>query len=993
MPLAATAVYLSLMVVIVFDRHWSKQNRLFTWYLLAASLWTASTYFLRSEFFLDQKLILLRIVIFASMWWAVQLYCFAREFINLPSGIGAWFGYVSLAAFGVLAVLGIAPQSVSFAGGTVTPVYGWWFILYAGHFLVLTAVGGYGLAHRLRTVEEPRERNKAGYLLLAISLLVVFGFSGITPLANKFPISHLGGLLAGAILVYAIAKYELISVSFVLRRTMAWAGISVISFAIYLTFFLLVSLMPGFKMEFATWATTTLAEGMIAIVIFQIWKPLKKEVDRIFFKKSFEHREELADFIRHGIRGVFNLQELSERLLPLIVKALNCQHAYLLLPVTDHGDFVVEFAEPLPPDMPALRIARHSPVLKWLGHENRYLTRDDIHILPEFRGLWERERDDLRNLNVELLFPFVSRGTLIGILALTPKHSGRYSLEDTKLVDHVAGQVAISLEKERLQEELKKRQQELALINRIVGVMTSSLNIQEVYDTFITELRKITQIDFAAVALIEGDKVRFSALHSDVGEAWKLGEQIDLEGSATDWVITHRQGLVEPDLVRDRMFPTGKKYLESGIRSIVYLPLITKDEGIGCLIIASRRPNAYSEEQLHLLEHLASQVSTSVANAQLYASAEQRARIDGVTGLFNRRHFDESIRREIDRHSRQGSVLSVVMLDLDNFKGYNDLMGHMDGDRLLSRVGNVIKESLKSIDMAFRYGGDEFAILLPNTTGEGAFAAAERVRHNISTELESGPFLVTASFGLATWPNDGLTPDDVINAADQALYYSKQTGGNRTCQVSQILPASTESSEIAPAAEKEVLNTIYALAATIEAKDPYTYGHSRKVRGYAVALAEAISLPPEKVTVVSHAALLHDIGKIGVIDGVLNKTSKLDKQEWQAIRSHPQLSRIIVGRVPRLTPCLPAIFHHHERWDGAGYPDGLKGEAIPVEARILAVADAFDAMTSNRPYRVALSIKDAVKELNHGAGGQFDPELVKAFLPIALTAIPQQTKV
>ena len=160
-----------------------------------------------------------------------------------------------------------------------------------------------------------------------------------------------------------------------------------------------------------------------------------------------------------------------------------------------------------------------------------------------------------------------------------------------------------------------------------------------------------------------------------------------------------------------------------------------------------------------------------------------------------------------------------------------------------------------------------------------------------------------------------------------------------------------------------------------------------------MALAEALGLPAEKVTVISHAALLHDIGKIGIIDGVLNKAGSLDTQEWEIIKSHPQLSRTIVGHVPSLTPCLPAILHHHERWDGTGYPAGLEGEAIPFEARILAIADAFDAMTSQRPYRAPLSSQEAADELNRCAGSQFDPKLIEAFLPIALTTTPQQLEV
>jgi HD-GYP domain-containing protein (c-di-GMP phosphodiesterase class II) len=205
-----------------------------------------------------------------------------------------------------------------------------------------------------------------------------------------------------------------------------------------------------------------------------------------------------------------------------------------------------------------------------------------------------------------------------------------------------------------------------------------------------------------------------------------------------------------------------------------------------------------------------------------------------------------------------------------------------------------------------------------------------------------------------------------------------------------MLPSLTGDDTTKTTTEREVLSTIHALAATIEARDPYTYGHSRKVSSYAVALSEAVGLPSEKVTVISTAALLHDIGKVGIPDEVLNKAGKLETEVWGLIQSHPTLSTTIVGHVASLVSCLPAILHHHERWDGLGYPDGLKGEAIPIEARILAVADAFDAMTSSRPYRGKLSYKKVLQELKHCSGTQFDPKLVEAFLPIALSVAPEE---
>jgi diguanylate cyclase (GGDEF)-like protein len=988
--IAATAVYIVLLAVIILNRRWQRQHKFFTWYLISATLWALSTLFLRSDFLPEHKLLLFRISILASVWWTIQLYYFVRAFLNVSGGFGVRLGYTSLAALGILAILGYWPVSYVFKDGMGTPNWGWCFCIYIATLLMLTVMGLYIVAKRLRTAVEPKEHNKALYLLVALCLLTVFGFGNLTPIGEGFPISVLGALFAACIFAYAIIKHEMVSISLVLRRMLAWAAIIIVAISSYLALFFLGQLILGFEMEAATLMATTTAAAVIALVVFRLRNPIVNIVDRLFYQKRYDYRQELSEFLRRGIKGVFSLQELSERLLPPLVKALKSQQAHMLLPKMGSGDFVTEFSEPPDPTDPLLRIGQDSPTIEWLRRENSHLTIRQMDVLPEFRGLWEQERENLHKLGIELLFPLVSRSNLIGILALTKKQSGKYSLEDTNFVEGIATQVAISLEKEYLQEELRKREQELSLISRLAGVITSSLNIQEVYDTFITGLREVIAVDFATVALIDGNQLRLSALYDEVGSSWQTGDSKKYEGTATQWVTRNKKSHLEPDLAQDSTFFSGKELVELGIRSVVCLPLITKDEGIGSLNIASRHAHSYSQEQINLLERLASQISTSVANAQLYARAEQRARVDELTGLFNRRHFDESIRREVERHSRYGSMLSLVLLDLDNFKSYNDLTGHVVGDKLLTRVGHLIKESLRNIDLAFRYGGDEFAIILPDTSGEDALAVTERVRSRIADNLGGEQVLITASLGLASWPNDGLAPDDITDAADQALYYAKQTGGNRTCTVSQILPSLTETPDSTRAGEKETLNTIYALAATIEARDPYTYGHSRKVRAYAVALAEAMGLTSEKVAVVSHAALLHDIGKIGIIDGVLNKADKLDDKEWELIKSHPQLSRTIVGHIPSLTPCLPAILHHHERWDGAGYPSGLKGEAIPLEARILSIADAFDAMTSLRPYRAPLPYETAAQELKRCAGSQFDPKLVEIFLSIALTISPEE---
>jgi len=906
-PLVLAGSYFILLLVIAFQRPLHKPHVLFMIYLLSAILWSSSVVVLRSNFFLDYKLLLFKFVICASLWWVVQLYCFVRSFLGLPLGLGAKFGYGSLAILVTLAALGYAPPSVTFINGMISPAYGWWFLAYVLPLLILAFMGMRSLVKMLRTTTSLAARNTVFYLIIAVIVLIIFCFSGISPLAKDFPLSHLGGLISACILTYAVVQHELISISYILRRVLGLATFATMAIGAYLCVFFIFHWLIGLKLQ----SVTIVVAGMSALIVSPPAYFLRNlylgKIEQLFYKEKHRYRKELHDFVKNGLSGIFNLEELSSGILPPLVKALNCRRAYMLLPVLD--DFSVSFSEPHAEDNPSLRLSKKSPIVAWLKRE--HLTREDIDIRSEFRGIWNKEIEGIKNLGIELLFPLVSRGNLIGILAVGQKYSGKYSLEDVNLVESISDQVAVSLEKEYLQEELRKQGKELTLINELSAIIASSLKTQDVYDVFVAGLREVIEVDFATVVLIEDNKLCFSALASNVGSIWKVGQQVNIKGTAAEWVVKHKRSLVELDLKRDRMFATGQKYLEAGIRSIVYLPLMTKGEVIGSLVIASCRPKAYSKEQVRLLERLASQISTSVANSQLYAKAEQRARVDELTGLFNRRHFDEAIKLEIERHSRYANHLCLIFLDLDNFKKYNDNLGHAAGDNVLIKASRAIKGAIRNVDIASRYGGDEFAIIMPHTSDKSSRLIAERICETLLTKMQADGIQVSASLGLASWPNDGLTADSIISAADQALYHAKRTGGNRVCLVSEMLPLSTEISEVVSSDEKEILSVIYALAATIEAKDHYTYGHSQKVRQYAVALSEAIGQPSSKVAIVSHAALLHDIGKIGIYDEILNKPGKLDKDEHKLIREHSQLSKTIVQNVRTLTPCLPAILHHH----------------------------------------------------------------------------------
>jgi len=992
-PLIAAVAFIPLFVILLGNRPWTRQQRLLVWYLMVAILWGLTDFLCRSSFFMPYKVFLVQAVICIFLWASVQLHYFTYSFYRVGS-FGFPFAYAIPVVCAVLALLGYIPENVIITAESLIPEYGNWIYLLGLLLFILVSKDIYFLMRRLGTLADPVRRNQIVYLIVGISILTLFIGSSITTYGRQFPLNHLGNLTCACILTYAAVRHQLVDVRVVLRRGLAWITLGIVGLAIFSLLLLSLEWIFGFEVNFAIVVAAMGMAVLAAIVVYHARGYFLERAERIFSKESYGYRQRLFSFAAR-VRDIFNLEELGGELLPLVINSINCKGGCLLFPDAGSGDFSTRFIEPNGQANPlsGLRLRKDNPIVEYLKRGGKLLASEDLDILPEFRGLWESEREEIKAAEIELFVPVISRGALASILVLGKKQKGRYSLEDVNLIEVVANQVAISMEREYLHEQLSEREKELSVINRLTAIITSSLDIQEVYEKFAAGMKEVVDVDWATIALIDGDEVYFLALSATLGSAWQAGERIPLKGTATEWVAIHKRSLFEPDLVQERKFWTGEEHLRRGIRSIAYLPLTIKDEAIGSLVVASRHPDAYDQRQTSFLEHLALQIAMPIENAKLYAKAEQRARTDELTELSNRRHLEECLKREIERHTRYSGTFSLIMLDLDFFKAYNDAHGHIAGDELLRQTAKVIKGSIRAADEAFRYGGDEFVILLPQTAVDAAYEVAERVRTQIAAEMEARQALVSASLGLAGWPADGVVAEQIINAADAALYYAKRTGGNRSRLSSKILPSLLEPAEIGGEIEGGALSTIYALAATVEAKDRYTYGHSQKVNSYAVALGEALGLLPSEMTRLSTSALLHDIGKIGIPDAILGKPGKLDAEEWEVIKGHPQLGATIVGHIPSLVSCLPAILHHHERYDGSGYPSGLKGKNIPLEARILGIADAVAAMTSARPYRDALSYQEVLKELKRNSGTQFDLELIEVFIPVLEAMFAEEAKV
>jgi diguanylate cyclase (GGDEF)-like protein len=356
------------------------------------------------------------------------------------------------------------------------------------------------------------------------------------------------------------------------------------------------------------------------------------------------------------------------------------------------------------------------------------------------------------------------------------------------------------------------------------------------------------------------------------------------------------------------------------------------------------------------------------------------ARTDSLTRLANRRELEERFAAELERSTRTARPLSLLVLDLDWFKDYNDRFGHNAGDRALVMLAGALKRATRTSDVVARMGGEEFGVLAPETDETEGYLLAERLRAEVRTAFARETEKMTISCGVASFPVHGITAGELLQAADRALYEAKESGRDRAVVFKQTGIEGVEHERVALERTSPRLASLVSLAEAVDRRKG-SPANSRRVARYAEALAQRMNLPEEEVERVRIAALLRDVGEVGVAESILNKAGPLDPRERLEVERHPEIGGRIVGAA-QLGRVGEWILTHHERPDGRGYPRGLREHQIPLEGRIVAVADAYAAMTAERPYRQPFSEHRARAELQARAGTQFDHDVVEAFLRI-----------
>jgi len=668
------------------------------------------------------------------------------------------------------------------------------------------------------------------------------------------------------------------------------------------------------------------------------------------------------------------------------------------------------------------------------NHITEYIIRTRQPVLIRDNYMEEAKKlgvEPIRNRGCFCGVPLVAYDRAIGAMAVFSDQERTFDEGHLELLRVLASEASIAIENARLFHEERTKARHLSLLNTISRNAIATLNPDEMLAKITEQLETGLTYDHIGIATLDYS-TREIVIQAEAGKRrGALGQRIPLGSGLLGQVA--RTGNMASFTASSPSESTPKPLLADS-RAAIGLPVFYAEQLHGVLYVESSEAIEFSEEEVLLLGTLADLISGALHNALTFQKAQEQAITDGLTGVKTHRFFMEALSAEWKRSTRAGRAFALVLMDLDRFKFVNDFYGHLEGDLVLQRVGQILETNCRRSDVVARYGGDEFVILMPETSMEQARQLASKLRGWVSADPLLREKNISASFGIACYPLHGSSPQELIQVADASMYLSKHQGGNAVSTADHFDPneakkwkrdvleaylgvtlkrlfatgpeafeeiyqrlkqfteslASTETAIATPAAPEQnvgpqalpqaVLDTVTSLAFAIDAKDHYTQGHSQKVSAYAALIAEAMNMSDVEVEEVRLGAVLHDIGKVGIPEQILNKSGPLNPDEWEMMKSHVVFGAKILEPLTPLARIREMVLHHHEFFDGSGYPDALSGEHIPLGARIVAVADAYDTITSDRTYKKGRAASDALSELERCANAQFDARIVEVFV-------------
>jgi diguanylate cyclase (GGDEF)-like protein len=758
---------------------------------------------------------------------------------------------------------------------------------------------------------------------------------------------------------------------------------------------------------------------MLSVVVQQSFDQSKIEMDA----KEMKLINEIASLFRES-RGQTSQDSLVKSVM-LVAEHMGFVHSQIYLYSQDEAVLV-----------PQIQNGAGEPV-SLSTTDNPFVSAFESGRSKVINMEYSRKGDPFFGHDMALVLPLVSEGERLGVFGLWQRQSNKsqFRPQDRELGLTIAGHLSNVIRAEQAILQIRAEQARAALINKVSSEIRQSLKeVDQIMETLVESLRDHYDLACCVTSLFDSNTSDFSKSKTAVSrELAPLQEKKEerTDAPSSDYLPNigeHlflatldelKQGKViflSPEEARIKLVDRGVE-LPPYFKSATLVPLVHAGNFKASLcMISSSKDRPLLRADMNMVTDLADRVAVVVSHAELFAQVERQAVTDPMTGLFNRRYFEEQLFKEIDRYQRFGHAFAFIMVDLDFLKKINDTLGHQYGDIAIKHIANILKRNVRDVDTVGRFGGEEFVVLLPETDLSSARMVADRICHAIRERPVEGVGTITASLGLAGFPHDAQEGEKLFELADQALFLAKRRGRNQVCSVSQdLMPTLAESGELpapqqlneravhpklqevpAPvvelstAQESGLLGVLGEISKKIEDRDHYRHDRAERIYEYANKIGKAFHFSKERIEVIAVAATLSNLGKMHIPAQILQKPGPLSDEEMAIIKSAPKAAAKFLQPARLLQQVAQIVESYHEHWDGSGYPTGLKEDHIPIEARVVSLIDAYVAMTSDRPYRKGLSKEKAIAEIQKGSGKEWDPRIVKIFLSLLNKEPPLQ---
>jgi diguanylate cyclase (GGDEF)-like protein len=604
--------------------------------------------------------------------------------------------------------------------------------------------------------------------------------------------------------------------------------------------------------------------------------------------------------------------------------------------------------------------------------------------------------------------PILVNGKATGVMAaMSMEREYVFEQRDLEVLKTAAGQVSVAIENARLFAEEQRRSRQFAFLNSVSKTAISSEDAEQMLAEIVGHIQKNFRFDHIGIGILDYATKEIEIKAEAGTTAHEKGKKIAL-GTG---IIGRVARTSETALLHASEGGQLQSLLLTS-RTVLCMPITYGDTLLGILNVESEEDRAISDDDVLVMNTLADLLATALHNSFVFQKLQQQSITDGLTGIKTRRYFWEALSAEWKRASRSGRPFSVVLVDLDKFKEVNDTSGHLEGDLVLARVGRLLENKCRQSNVVARYGGDEFIILMPETSVEQAQILAERLRLWLATDPMLSEHQITGSFGVASFPVHGFSAESIIRVADMGMYISKKAGGDRVSTaedfdreeggvlqrqlVSGYIEAFLQRERTGPEHLEELVSalrklalsnedkeavvlrdSIETLARAAESRELHASGHGEAVAQYCEMMARALNFSAADIRELGFAGRVHDLGKMFVPERVLNKQGSLSQEEFDLLKAHPRFAAEILSTLPDATRIKQAVEAHHEYLDGSGFPASLRGNDIPLWARIIAVANTYVNLTSDRSLTPAKTSEQAIAELERGSGTKYDGMLVR----------------